>query len=53
MGLRIPEGAALTPEVLIRHSAFRTLDHAREMEDKDLTAVAPAVGAYGSRVRIP
>lgn len=68
VGLRIPEGAALTPaglrlhretyvvamraynagEVsrrmrswtlpfLIRHSAFHTLDHAWEMEDKDLT----------------
>jgi len=69
VGLRIPEGAALTPEglhqhreayvaamraynagevtrrmrswtlpFLIRHSAFHTLDHAWEMEDKDLTA---------------
>ena len=68
VGLRIPEGAALTPaglrqyreayvaamraynagEVekrmrswtlpfLIRHSAFHTLDHAWEMEDKDLS----------------
>ena len=69
VGLRIPEGAALTPEglrrhretyveamraynagevkrpmrswtlpFLIRHSAFHTLDHAWEMEDKDLSA---------------
>jgi hypothetical protein len=69
VGLRIPEGAALTPDglrqhretyvaamraynageverrmrswtlpFLIRHSAFHTLDHAWEMEDKDLTA---------------
>jgi hypothetical protein len=69
VGLRIPEGAALTPEglrehresyvaavraynagevtrrmrswnlpFLIRHSAYHTLDHAWEMEDKDLTA---------------
>ena len=69
VGLRIPEGAALTPEglrqhretyvaamraynagevtkrmrswtlpFLIRHSGFHTLDHAWEMEDKDLTA---------------
>ncbi len=68
VGLRIPEGAALTPDglrqhretyvaamrayhagevtprmrswtlpFLIRHSAFHTLDHAWEMEDKDLT----------------
>ncbi len=68
VGLRIPEGAALTPEglrrhredyvaamraynagqvqrrmrswtlpFLIRHSAYHTLDHAWEMEDKDLT----------------
>ena len=68
VGLRIPDGAALTPEglrrhresyvaamraynagevakrmrswtlpFLIRHSAFHTLDHAWEMEDKDLT----------------
>jgi hypothetical protein len=68
VGLRIQEGAALTPEglrqhreayvaamraynagevkrrmrswtlpFLIRHSAFHTLDHAWEMEDKDLT----------------
>ena len=30
---------------LIRHSAFHTLDHAWEMEDKDLTAEAgDAVG---------
>ena len=67
VGLRIPEGAALTPDglrqhreayvaamraynagdvtrrmrtwtlaFLIRHSAFHTLDHAWEMEDKDL-----------------
>ncbi len=71
VGLRTPEGAALTPDglrtyreayvaamraynageaqgrmrswtlpFLIRHSAFHTLDHAWEMEDKDLTAVA-------------
>ena len=70
VGLRIPEGAALTPHglrrhretyvaamraynageverrmrswtlpFLIRHSAFHTLDHAWEMEDKDLTGV--------------
>ena len=69
VGLRIPEGAALTPDglrqhratyvaamraynageierpmrswtlpFLIRHSGFHTLDHAWEMEDKDLTA---------------
>jgi hypothetical protein len=68
IGLRIPEGAALTPKglreyreayvaamraynageverpmrswtlpFLIRHSAFHTLDHAWEMEDKDLS----------------
>jgi len=68
VGLRIPEGAALSPEglrqhretyvqamraynagkferpmrswtlpFLIRHSAYHTLDHAWEMEDKDLT----------------
>ena len=68
VGLRIPEGAALTPEglrqhretyveamraynagkiekrmrswtlpFLIRHSAFHTLDHAWEMQDKDLS----------------
>jgi len=68
VGLRIPEGAALTPgglrrhretyveamraynaggvekrmrswnlPFLIRHSAFHTLDHAWEMEDKDLS----------------
>ncbi len=77
VGLRMPEGAALTPDglrqhreayveamrgynageitrrmrswtlpFLIRHSAFHTLDHAWEMEDKDLSAeidqVAPA-----------
>jgi hypothetical protein len=70
VGLRIEEGAALTPHglgrhretyvaamraynageverrmrswtlpFLIRHSAFHTLDHAWEMEDKDLTGV--------------
>lgn len=69
VGLRIPEGAALTPAglrdfrreylkairaynagnverrmrswtlpFLVRHSAFHTLDHAWEMEDKDLSA---------------
>lgn len=69
VGLRTPEGAALSPEglrqhrkdyvaamrayhagkverpmrswtlaFLIRHSAFHTLDHAWEMEDKDLSA---------------
>jgi len=69
VGLRIPEGAALTPDglrhhreayiaavraynagevkrrmrswtlpFLIRHTAFHTLDHAWEMEDKDLSA---------------
>jgi hypothetical protein len=67
VGLRVPEGAALTPEglrdhrdtyvaamraynagegrrmrswnlpFLIRHSAYHTLDHAWEMEDKDLS----------------
>lgn len=67
LGLRIPEGGALTPKglrnyrdayvammraynagegkrmrswnlpFLIRHSAFHTMDHAWEMEDKDLT----------------
>ena len=68
VGIRIPEGAALTPEglrqhredyvdamraynagevtrrmrswtlpFLIRHSAYHTLDHAWEMEDKDLS----------------
>jgi hypothetical protein len=70
LGLRIPEGGALTPDglrdyreayvatmreynagegnrmrswnlpFLIRHSAFHTMDHAWEMEDKDLTAAA-------------
>jgi hypothetical protein len=70
VGLRIPEGGALTPEslreyreayvaamraynsgegkrmrswnlpFLIRHSAFHAMDHAWEMEDKDLTASA-------------
>ena len=70
VGLRIPEGSALTPDglrhhreayvaamraynagevtrrmrswtlpFLIRHSAFHTLDHAWEMEDKDLSAL--------------
>jgi hypothetical protein len=69
VGLRIPDGAVLTPDglrryreayvaamraynagevtrrmrswtlpFLIRHSAFHTLDHAWEMEDKDLSA---------------
>ena len=72
VGLRIPEGGALTPNglrqyrkdyveamraydagegkrmkswtvpFLIRHSAFHTLDHAWEMEDKDLTGEASA-----------
>jgi hypothetical protein len=73
VGLRIPEGAALTPDglrrhretyvaamhaynagevkrrmrswtlpFLIRHSAFHTLDHAWEMEDKDLSAAQGA-----------
>ena len=73
VGLRIPEGAALTPDglrhhrasyvaamreynagevtrpmrswtlpFLIRHSAFHTLDHAWEMEDKDLAAADEA-----------
>jgi hypothetical protein len=68
VGLRVPEGAALTPDglrrhredyvaamraynagevtrrmrswtlpFLVRHSAFHTLDHAWEMQDKDLT----------------
>ena len=71
VGLRIPEGGALTPEglhqyrkdyvaairdyndgkvkrrmqsgtlpFLIRHSAFHTLDHAWEMQDKDLSTKA-------------
>ncbi len=71
VGLRIPEGAALTPDglrqhretyvvamhaynageverrmrswtlpFLIRHSAYHTLDHAWEMEDRDLTGTA-------------
>jgi hypothetical protein len=70
VGLRVPEGGALTPEglrdyrktylaamreynagasqrmrswnlpFLIRHSAFHSMDHAWEMEDKDLTAGA-------------
>jgi len=70
VGLRIPEGGALSPEglvayreayveamhaynrgegkrmqswtlpFLIRHSAFHTMDHAWEMEDKDLSATA-------------
>jgi hypothetical protein len=68
LGLRVPEGGALTPEdlrdyretyvatmraynagegkrmrswnlpFLIRHSAFHAMDHAWEMEDKDLSA---------------
>jgi hypothetical protein len=68
LGLRIPEGSALTPDglvahreayvaamraynrgerkrmrswtlpFLIRHSAFHVMDHAWEMEDKDLHA---------------
>ncbi len=73
VGLRIPEGAALTPDglrqhreayvaamraynagaitgrmrswtlpFLIRHSAFHTLDHAWEMEDKDLSTEVEA-----------
>jgi hypothetical protein len=73
VGLRIPEGAALTPDglrqhresyldamraynageverkmrswtlaFLIRHSAYHMLDHAWEMEDKDLSAQDPA-----------
>jgi hypothetical protein len=73
VGLRIPEGGALTPDglrqyredyvqamraynagevekrmrswtlpFLIRHSAFHTLDHAWEMEDKDLSAEVEA-----------
>ena len=67
MGLRVPEGGALTPKglrdyreayvatmraynagegkrmrswnlpFLIRHSAYHTMDHAWEMEDKDLS----------------
>ena len=70
LGLRVPEGGALTPNglrdyreayvaamraynagegkrmrswnlpFLIRHSAFHAMDHAWEMEDKDLTAQA-------------
>lgn len=70
LGLRVPEGGALTPKdlrdyratyvatmraynagegkrmrswnlpFLIRHSAFHAMDHAWEMEDKDLTAPA-------------
>jgi len=72
VGLRIPEGGALTPDglvahresyvaairaynggegrrmvswtlpFLIRHSAFHVMDHAWEMEDKDLSAEAQA-----------
>ena len=72
VGLRIPEGGALTPDglvahresyvaairaynggegrrmvswtlpFLIRHSAFHVMDHACEMEDKDLSAEAQA-----------
>jgi hypothetical protein len=73
VGLRTPEGAALTPGALspyreayvaamraynagevtrrmrswtlpflIRHSAYHTLDHAWEMEDKDLSSVDKA-----------
>jgi hypothetical protein len=73
VGLRLPEGAALTPNgprdyreayvgamhaynageveghmlkwnlpFLIRHSAYHTLDHAWEMEDKDLSAEVKA-----------
>ena len=30
---------------LIRHTAFHTLDHAWEMEDKDLTATSPALAS--------
>jgi len=76
VGLRVPEGAALTPDglrqhradyveamraynagevkrrmrsstlpFLIRHSAFHTLDHAWEMEDKDLSAEDGALPA--------
>jgi hypothetical protein len=71
IGLRIPEGAALTPDglrqhrktyveamraynagaikrmrswtlaFLIRHSAYHALDHAWEMEDKDLSTQRP------------
>jgi hypothetical protein len=72
VGLRIPEGGALTPDglrqyredyvaamraynagefarpmrswtlpFLIRHSGFHTLDHAWEMEDKDLSGETP------------
>jgi len=79
VGLRIPEGGALTPDglrgyreeyvaamhaynageferpmrswtlpFLIRHSAFHTLDHAWEMEDKDLTP-AEAVSSKARR----
>lgn len=73
VGLRTPEGAALTPDglhahreayvaamrayhagevkrrmrswtlpFLIRHSAYHTLDHAWEMEDRDLSSAAEA-----------
>ncbi len=79
VGLRIPEGAALTPEglrrhretyiaamraynageisrpmhswtlaYLIRHSAYHTLDHAWEMEDKDLSAEPISVLSTGA-----
>jgi hypothetical protein len=70
LGLRVPEGGALTPKglrdhretyvatmraynagegkrmrswnlpFLIRHSAYHSMDHAWEMEDKDLSAAA-------------
>jgi hypothetical protein len=81
VGLRIPEGGALTPDglreyraeyvaairaydagqikrpmrswtlpFLIRHSAFHTLDHAWEMEDKDLSA-STGGGSPGRRGR--
>ena len=77
VGLRIPEGAALTPDglrahretyvaamraynagevarrmkswtlpFLIRHSGFHTLDHAWEMEDKDLTGADEAIASH-------
>lgn len=75
LGLRVPEGGALSPKglrhhrdtfvatmraynagegkrmrswnlpFLIRHSAFHTMDHAWEMEDKDLTAPAESGGS--------
>ena len=38
---------------LIRHTAFHTLDHAWEMEDKDLTAKATSVGVTRAAEEVP